>query len=208
MTYDIIGNGVFWLAVFITTFICIVPFLIIRRAESHFSETIINNIKKNRFQKDYTKKLYLSKIKTVTKYRRSVAKFKRIFKQDENVVVDNYADKRMKDIVALYRSNKLAKNPSQGRSRNLEGQEMLELRNRQRSNSENRLDKGYTVNLMNRYGDQFNNNYDGYNYEYNRGGLMRRNSENLMDVTNISGNREVNLNNMDFLNPNPSKFYQ
>jgi hypothetical protein len=106
---DIVSNVTFWFTVLITSSICIVGFFIIRRAEYHFSESIINNLRHEKYEQDYAKKMYIKKLEQMTKCKRSIAKFKRLYKLQNNFEVENYADKRMKEMVDLYKTNKQEK---------------------------------------------------------------------------------------------------
>lgn len=107
ITGDICGNLNFWLTILITSVLAIFPFFIVRRHEYLFSQTIINNLRQNKYEIEYAKKKYVNKIAQLTKYTRYLAKFKKLMKQDPNKVeLDNYVDKRMMDIVEMYKSTK------------------------------------------------------------------------------------------------------
>lgn len=58
----------------------------------------------NRFESNFTLKLYKKKLEEIRKFHRSIAKFKKIFKM-KNEEFDNLSDKRFKDIVDAYKRN-------------------------------------------------------------------------------------------------------
>jgi hypothetical protein len=102
---DSVGNLYFWMVLIATCGIALVPFYLIRSMQFLFGESIINNLNTKNYHKDYQKKKYLKMLEELAKCTRSVMKFKRIFKQG-NFEADNFADKRMKEIVDNYRANK------------------------------------------------------------------------------------------------------
>lgn len=107
ITFDCLGNIFFWITTIFTSAVCLIPFFIARRIEYHFSENIINNLMQKKYQHDYAKKIYGKKLEQMTKCTRSIAKFKRMYKANNNEIeVDNYRDKKMKEIVDMYKTNK------------------------------------------------------------------------------------------------------
>lgn len=58
----------------------------------------------NKFESNFTHKLYKKKLEEIRKFHRSIAKFKKIFKM-KNEEFDNLSDKRFKDIVDAYKRN-------------------------------------------------------------------------------------------------------
>lgn len=58
----------------------------------------------NKFESNFTQKLYKKKLEEIRKFHRSIAKFKKIFKM-KNQDLDNLSDKRFKDIVDAYKRN-------------------------------------------------------------------------------------------------------
>lgn len=99
----------FWLVTIITCAISFILFFIVRRYDFLFSDTIINSIMQNRFESNYSNKLYKKKLEEIRKFQRSVAKFKRLYKV-KNEDCDNYSDKRLKDIVEGFRTKHQKKN--------------------------------------------------------------------------------------------------
>jgi len=91
----------------LTVYISIIPFLIIRRVEFHFSDTLVNNLKNKRYLNYYERKKYIKKIDEINKFIRTFEKVKKISKLDETYVPDNLADKKIKDFVETYKSSKL-----------------------------------------------------------------------------------------------------
>lgn len=102
---DSMGNLYFWLVVICTSGLTLAPFYLLRSIQIFFGESIIHNLRTGNYQKDYLKKKYIKMLEELAKCTRSVVKFKRIFKQN-NFEADNYADKRMKEIVENYKQNK------------------------------------------------------------------------------------------------------
>ncbi len=105
MATDVMSSVPFWLVTIFTLAVALVPFFFIRIVEYHFSENIINNLRQERYQNDYEKKVYVKKLEQMTKATRSIAKFKRLYK-DTNVDVDNYADKQMMEMVKFYKTKR------------------------------------------------------------------------------------------------------
>jgi hypothetical protein len=58
----------------------------------------------NRFESNFTLKLYKKKLEEIRMFKRSIAKFNKIFKM-KNDEFDNLSDKRFKDIVDAYKRN-------------------------------------------------------------------------------------------------------
>jgi hypothetical protein len=105
-TYDIIAGIQFWFILLISTSMCLIPVIISRKVYLLFSINIINNIRNRKFEDDYLRKTYIKKLENMTKCTRSLAKFKKIYKADNDFLANNYADKKMKDLVELYKTLK------------------------------------------------------------------------------------------------------
>jgi hypothetical protein len=103
ITAEIISVPLFWLVLLITCAICILAFQIVRNGELLFSGSIINNLRRNKYYHEYEKKFYLKKLEQMNRCRRTLVKFKRLYKQND-YEVENYADKRMKEMVDMYRN--------------------------------------------------------------------------------------------------------
>lgn len=103
---DIIDNYKFWLIVTITSAIGGIPYKLLRRYERLFSDDIINNLRQKKFDQDYAKLYYTKKIEQINRYTRSIAKFKKILKSDNNYEPQNFADKKLKDFVDNFRQTK------------------------------------------------------------------------------------------------------
>ena len=104
--YDIISNLQIWLIVLLATVICVLPYIIYRRWEVLFYDDIINNLRHDKYQQDYNKKTYMKKIEAVSKYTRSIAKFRKIFNKQDDFEPENLADKKIKAVVDGFRSSK------------------------------------------------------------------------------------------------------
>jgi hypothetical protein len=109
-TYDIISNVEFWFILVISSSMCLIPIIISRKVDLLFSISIINNIRNKKFEDDYLKKTYIKKLENMTKCTRSLARFKRIYKAENEFVPQNYADKKMKEFVELYKNLKKEEN--------------------------------------------------------------------------------------------------
>lgn len=103
ITGDIVSDLLFWLVLLITCAICVLFFQIIRNCEMLFSGSIINNLRRNRYYHEYEKKIYLKKLEQMNRCRRTLVKFKRLYKQND-YEAENYADKRMKEMVDMYKN--------------------------------------------------------------------------------------------------------
>ena len=104
--HDIIGNFQIWLIILLTTVTCVLPYVIYRRWEVMFYDDIINNLRHDKYEQDYNKKTYKKKIEAVTKYTRSIAKFRKIFNKQDDFEPENLADKKIKAVVDGFRSSK------------------------------------------------------------------------------------------------------
>ncbi len=104
--YDIISNIQIWLIVLLTTVTCVLPYIIYRRWEVLFYNDIINNLRHDKYQKDFNKKTYMKKIEAVSKYTRSIAKFRKIFNKQDDFEPENLADKKIKAVVDGFRSSR------------------------------------------------------------------------------------------------------
>jgi hypothetical protein len=111
ITQEITGNPLFWIALSLTSAVALVPFYIARRADLHFSDNIINNLKRKKYEQNYAKKIYIKKLEYETRKTRTLMKFRRLYKE-RNLNPDNFADKRMKEIVDEYRINRKIKEKS------------------------------------------------------------------------------------------------
>jgi hypothetical protein len=103
----ILSNIFIWLTIIMTCSFCLIPFYIIRRAEFFFGEFIINKIKQKDFKEYLIEKFYQKKIDQMTRVIRSVAKFKRIYNQEEEIKEDdNLADQKMREIVNQFKAQR------------------------------------------------------------------------------------------------------
>ena len=105
ITLDILSNLIFWITLLLICSICIIPFLIIRRIDLHFSENILTNIRQKKYKYNFVKKSLVNNLEEITKSIRHLVKFKKVLK-GENMEFDNYADKKVKELVDLYQETK------------------------------------------------------------------------------------------------------
>lgn len=105
-TFDSLGNLEFWLILICGTIICLIPVYFSRFFDYLFSDTIINNIRNQKSNKEFVKKAYIQKIQYINKYTRNFAKFKRIYSDIDKYKADNFADRKMKEIVQMYLNDK------------------------------------------------------------------------------------------------------
>jgi hypothetical protein len=103
---DLTGNFQFWLTLIVTCYISILPPLIMRRYGVLFNDNIINNLRQRRYENNYVKKTYIRKIEEMNKYKRSLAKFKKIYRLQDDYEPDNLNDKKIKDIVDTFKRTK------------------------------------------------------------------------------------------------------
>jgi len=102
-----LGTFCSWLTIILTCSFCLIPFYIIRRAEFFFGEFITNKIKQNNFKQYIIEKFYQKKIDQMTRVIRSVAKFKRIYYQEDEIKEDdNLANQKMRKIVEQFKAHK------------------------------------------------------------------------------------------------------
>ena len=106
--YVFLGNATFWLAIILSCSIILIPFFILRRAEFFFGGFIVDKIKQNKFEQYYIEKFYQKKIDQMTRATRSVAKFRKIYKNENiiDIAHDNLADQQMRKIVDEYKNYK------------------------------------------------------------------------------------------------------
>jgi len=105
---DVLQNLNFWLTSLLTIACCVVPFYIIRRVEFFSSDTIINNLRKKNYQDDFKKKYLVKGLEGMSKNLRYVVKFKKIL-QGAEIEDDNYANKRVKELVEQFQSSRKLK---------------------------------------------------------------------------------------------------
>jgi hypothetical protein len=105
-TFDIVSNVKFWFTLIITLAIDLLFVIISRKIDILLSDNIINNLRNRKYEDDYLKKLYIKKLEHMAKCTRSIAKFKKIYKQIDQYQAENYADRKMKEFVEMYRKNK------------------------------------------------------------------------------------------------------
>lgn len=110
-TFDTLSDWNFWLILICCIHLCLIPIYFSRYFDFLFSDTIINNLRNHRTQNDFAKKMYIKKIEHMTKCTRSLAKFKKIYNALDEYKADNFADRKMREIVQLYKSTK-KKTPS------------------------------------------------------------------------------------------------
>ena len=110
-TYDIISNFQFWFLLIITIYITVLPFYVIRRYKIHFSDNIINNIMNNKHEDDFDKKTTIRKIEEMNKYKRFLAKFKKIMQLGDDYEPDNLADKKIKEWVMAFKRDRGIESP-------------------------------------------------------------------------------------------------
>ena len=108
--YDTLGfmlkNLNIWLTIVITCSFCLVFFYILRRAEFFFGGFILNKIKQKQFD-IFIEKFYQKKVEQMTRVVRNVAKFKRIYyNEQDNSQEDILNDQKMKKIVEEFKDKK------------------------------------------------------------------------------------------------------
>ena len=98
---------------------CLIPVYISKYATYLFGDNIINNIRNGNYEHDLKRKKYVKKINQMMKCTRSVAKFKKIYhnQQTNQNQDDNFAEKKMKEMVEMYKKNKKANPPAQMKSK-------------------------------------------------------------------------------------------
>ena len=95
-----------WLTGLITCSFCLVLFFILRRGEYFFGGFILNKIKQKQFD-IFIEKFYQKKVEQMTRVVRNVAKFKRIYyNEQENSQEDILNDQKMKKIVEEFKYKK------------------------------------------------------------------------------------------------------
>ena len=99
-------DWIMWLTYIITCASCLLPFYILRRGEFFLGGFIVNKIKQKQFD-IFIEKFYQKKVEQMTRVVRNVAKFKRIYyNEEENIQEDNYNDIKMKKIVDEFKDKK------------------------------------------------------------------------------------------------------
>jgi hypothetical protein len=102
-----LSNFFTWLTIIMTCSFCLIPFYIIRGAEFFFGEFIIKKIKQKEFKEYIIEKFYQKKIDQMTRVVRSVAKFKRIYYQEDELKEDdNLANQKMRKIVDQFEAQR------------------------------------------------------------------------------------------------------
>ena len=99
-------NVTVWLTIIITSSFCLVLFYILRRSEFFFGGFILNKIKQKQFD-IFIEKFYQKKLDQMTRVVRNVAKFKRIYyNEQDNSQEDILNDQKMKKIVEEFKDKK------------------------------------------------------------------------------------------------------
>jgi hypothetical protein len=80
-----------------------------RRFGGLLNDNIINNLRQRRYETNYAKKTYIKKIEEMNKYKRSLAKFKKIYRLQDDYEPDNLADKKIKDVVDTFKRSRTTK---------------------------------------------------------------------------------------------------
>lgn len=118
-TYETLNNWTFWLCFLLSVGMCSIVFFFYRRAMFFFGGAIVDLIKLKKYEHLYVEKFYKRKIEKMTKAKRSLAKFKRIYlesgqkqnndsKNNLNKEYDNLADQQMKKIVDEFKQKRKA----------------------------------------------------------------------------------------------------
>ena len=118
-TYEALNNWTFWLCLFLSAGMCSLVFFLYRRAMFFFGGAIVDLVKLKKYEHLYVEKFYKRKIEKMTKAKRSLAKFKRIYlesgqkqnndcKNNVNKEYDNLADQQMKKIVDEFKQKRRA----------------------------------------------------------------------------------------------------
>ena len=105
-TFDVLSNWNFWLSLICCIHMCLIPVYISKYCEYLFGDNIINNIRNNKYEVDLNRKKLVKKINQMMKCTRSITKFKKVYKKDKDIQDENFADRKMKELVELYRKNK------------------------------------------------------------------------------------------------------
>ena len=107
----IMGNWYFWFTLFALCGVIGVPFYILRKAEFFFGGFIVNLIIQKKINNIYLVKYCQRKVEQMILVNRSVAKFKKLYK-DDSAKIDNFADQQMKKIVDEFRDFRRKKKKS------------------------------------------------------------------------------------------------
>jgi len=98
-----LSNIFTWFTIIITCSFCLIPYYILRRVEFFFGGFIINKMKLKLYKDTFIEKFYQKKVEQMTRVVRRVAKFKRIYynenENEDNPNDDNLVNKKMKKFV-------------------------------------------------------------------------------------------------------------
>jgi len=147
----------------------------------------------NKFESNFTHKLYKKKLEEIRKFRRSIAKFKKIFKM-KNEEFDNLSDKRFKDIVDAYKRNhKVEKKTNANNMENIKQSAKIQ---KVKSKCYDDLDiKGKTINFY----DKITNNNENLNIEKKKNGNNNNINKKKIQLVNET---EIMNNNDNYRNKN------
>lgn len=106
ITFDSVGNLKFWATVSCTCAVALSSFLIFRKMQELLGNSMVDNIRNKNYYNDYQMKKYKKHLEELAKYNRSIAKFKRVYK-NEHFEADNFGDKKMKELVENYKQVKI-----------------------------------------------------------------------------------------------------
>ena len=97
--YDVILTPQIWLTIIVTTYFCVIPYIVMRRWEILFSNNIINNLRHKKYEEDLEKKKYLKKMEEIGRFTRFITKFRSMFTKTNEFEPDNLTDKKFKNMV-------------------------------------------------------------------------------------------------------------
>lgn len=106
ITYDSVGNLKFWATTACTCAVAIGSFMLYRKLQELLENSMVSNIRSKNYYNDYQMKKYKKHLEELSKYNRSIAKFKRVYK-NEHFEADNFGDKKMKELVQNYKLVKI-----------------------------------------------------------------------------------------------------
>lgn len=171
----------------------------------------------NKFESNFTQKLYKKKLEEIRKFHRSIAKFKKIYKM-KNEDFDNLSDKRFKDIVEAYKRNHIS---DKKHNTNIKHQKEENLQEIKRSRSQVFMDLTLKDKNINLFEANHRNNEDKQNknkkIQFKTDKYIENNTK-IIDIqeSNYSRkhnyerkNESINKNSIHLLDftSHPSKFF-
>ena len=101
--FDIMNKASFFCIFFVVILFIMMPIYAYKRLKFHFGSDVINSLRKGEYQQLYIFKTTKEKLEKYIYMLRSISKFRRMFKKASALEDENLAEKKLKQIIELYK---------------------------------------------------------------------------------------------------------